>query len=212
MLILSSDGCSASTQLIGLLEDAERFIVNYRLIIEQAPLQAYAAGLGFCPSQTEIRRLYWDERAPFVENIMGIRTSGTRVGRRSRAIAVRFGLSAFSPDGKTIASASSDQTIRVWDAATGTPRQTLEGHSDWVRAVAFSPDGKTIASASDDQTIRVWDAATGTPRQTLEGHSGSIWAVAFSPDGKTIASASSDQTIRVWDAATGTPRQTLEGP
>eukprot|EP00762_Andalucia_godoyi_P008552 ANDGO_01358.mRNA.3 Vegetative incompatibility protein HET-E-1 len=112
---------------------------------------------------------------------------------------------AFSPDGKRIASASSDQTVRVWQ--DGKCIQTLSGHSNSVQSVAFSPDGKRIASASLDGTVKVWQ--DGQCIQTLSGHSNSVQSVAFSPDGKRIASASLDGTVKVWQD--GQCIQTLSG-
>jgi WD40 repeat protein len=99
----------------------------------------------------------------------------------------------------------------VWDAATGAPVATCEGHQGAVKRAAFSPDGTRIVTASDDRTARVWDAATGAPVATCEGHQGEVNHAAFSPDGTRIATASDDNTARVWDAATGAPVATCEG-
>jgi hypothetical protein len=74
---------------------------------------------------------------------------------------------AFSPDGRRIVSGSSDNTLRLWDAATGKPiGPPLQGHTDPVVSVAFSPDGRRIVSGSDDNTLRLWDA-TGAMEVSL---------------------------------------------
>ncbi len=117
----------------------------------------------------------------------------------------------FSPDGKLLATASIDKTVKIWDAETGQEIRTLSGHTDWVNAAAFSPDGKFIASASRDKTVKIWNVESGEPIKTLAGHSDWITSVAFSPDGKLLTSASKDATIKIWNVGNGEAVKTLTG-
>lgn len=110
----------------------------------------------------------------------------------------------FSPDGRRLASASWDDTVRIWNVADGKRLATLAGHADWVFAVRFSPDGRVVASGSKDGTIRLWTAA-GELLRVLTGHSRAVASLCFSPDGKALASGGYDGTVRVWPLAGGKP-------
>jgi WD40 repeat protein len=118
---------------------------------------------------------------------------------------------AYSPDGAILASASYDDTVRLWDVGTGQLRHVLRGHETWVVAVTFCPDGQTVATGSLDRTIRFWDIETGSPVQEPIHCTDLIWSIDVSPDGRLIACGGYDPTITLCDVASGQLHQTLPG-
>ncbi|MGH3815914.1 MAG: AAA family ATPase [Pseudonocardiaceae bacterium] len=129
-------------------------------------------------------------------------------------------LTSFSPDGHTLATASYDRTIRLWDTRDKTnPKalgQPLTGHASWVSSAVFSPDGRTLATAGDDKTVRLWnvtDPANPVPLgPPLSAQSGTIYLVAFSPDGRVLATANEDHTARLWNLSDPTHPALLGKP
>jgi WD40 repeat protein len=116
---------------------------------------------------------------------------------------------AVAPDGSWLVSGSFDNTVGIWDVATGQERATFARRIDaqratftrrieWVNAVAVAPDGSWLVSGNYDGTVRIWDVATGKQRATFTGHTGSVNAVAVSPDGSWLVSGSDDGTVRIW--------------
>jgi WD40 repeat protein len=142
-----------------------------------------------------------------IERVLAARTpAGTEVAQDPQVVkAFRLGREvtgvAFGRDGRLLATASADQTARIWDTTTGEERIRFV-HDDGVTAVAFGPDGHLLATASADQTARVWDTATGRERIQLP-HDEGVAAVAFSPDGRLLATGSFDPNARIWDTASG---------
>ena len=116
---------------------------------------------------------------------------------------------AFSPDGRTLASAGgySESDIRLWDVATGKQIGQLEGHGSYVISLMFWPDGKELASSGTDQTIRTWDVASQKCLDVLRGHRLEVWRLALLPDGKTLVSGAKDGTVCFWDTSVVHPHQ-----
>ncbi len=118
---------------------------------------------------------------------------------------------AISPDGRRLASGSSDHTVWLWDLETGTQLLCLNGHSDAVTSVSFASDGLRLASGSRDKTVRLWELETGSELFCLKTHTDWVNSVAFRPDGQCLASGSRDKTVRVWDLETRSEMHCLRG-
>jgi RNA polymerase sigma factor (sigma-70 family) len=121
---------------------------------------------------------------------------------------------AFSPDGRSLAAATSaggTGDILILDVTTGKELRRLRAHKGAVLAVAFSPDGKVLASGGTDHVIMLWDNASGRILAKINGHKHAVRALAVSPDGRALASGSYDKTVKVWDVPTGKQFLSLAG-
>jgi WD40 repeat protein len=117
---------------------------------------------------------------------------------------------SFSPDGQVLASASHDQTVKLWHLSSRKDFRTLTGHL-WVYDVAFSHDGQLLASANGDHTVKLWEVHTCNELKTLDAHSGNVAAVVFVPNTQMVISGSWDYTIKIWNTKTGNRIRTLNG-
>jgi ribosome assembly protein 4 len=104
----------------------------------------------------------------------------------------------FSPNGRLIASASFDKSVRLWEAATGKFVTTLRGHVERVYQICWSADSRFLVSGSKDSTLKVWAMRTYKPLEDLPGHADEVFSVDWSPDGEKVASGGRDRALRIW--------------
>jgi WD40 repeat protein len=109
----------------------------------------------------------------------------------------------FLPDGRSLVTASFDQTLKLWDIGTKTPVRTMEGHTGIVLTVDVSKDGTTIASGASDNTIKLWDVPKNDPVKTLAAHTAAGSAIAVSLDGLSFATGDETGVVRIWTVADG---------
>jgi hypothetical protein len=109
----------------------------------------------------------------------------------------------FSPDETRLATAGADNSIRLYDVASGKQQLLIQQHADWVTGIDFSRDGKRIVSSSRDRTCRIFDATTGELETTYVGHEVPVLSVVFSPDDKFACSAGRDKRIHLWTLKDG---------
>lgn len=116
----------------------------------------------------------------------------------------------FAPGGRTLAGASENGLLSLWDQQTGVQIGQLKKHKAAVNAIAFSPNGELMATGGDDQTVIIWEMASGKPRRTLKGHDLTVTSLAFSPDESLLASGSGNASVVLWDVKTGKLNRVLK--
>jgi WD40 repeat protein len=118
---------------------------------------------------------------------------------------------AFSADSRWLLTGSNDQTLRLWDAATGTLIRTFTGHLSKVNAIAFVFENNRALSGGADKVLRLWDLSTGQLLSTFDGHREPINSIAVSKDSRLAISGSADKTVKLWDLSKRRAPRTLDG-
>ncbi|XP_014557368.1 hypothetical protein COCVIDRAFT_25929 [Bipolaris victoriae FI3] len=205
------NGKADATKLIALVRDARRFIMAHKWAIENSPLQAYVSALVFSPAGSLVRSHFKEGESQRITIKPSIGDQWSACLQTLEGHSHRVRSVAFSHDSARLASGSSDNTIKIWDASSGECLSTFKGDIDLVFSVAFSHDSMRLASGSSDNTVKIWDATNGECLLTLEGHSYRVGSVAFSHDSMRLASGSSDNTVKIWDANSGERPSRLKG-
>jgi WD40 repeat protein len=148
--------------------------MSHKSAIETTALQVYVSALLFSPRNSLIRKLFQYEEPDFIRIVPAMDDNWSACLQTLEGHSDWVRSVAFSHDSTRLASASFDNTVKIWDASSGACVHTLEGHSSRVTSVAFSHDSMRLASASFDSTVKIWDASSGACLQTLEGHSDSV--------------------------------------
>jgi len=179
------------------------------------PVQTWHEGSLFNDGPGSISKKIWavavspDGRKVAVVGDSTIRILGGRPAESSYIIdssdvqfSSRIPLS-FSPDGKFLASASSESVIKLWKSDERDPFFTIKGPEDGVQSLSFSEDSKLLATTSNDNSVKIWNVPSGNLLKTLKGHKSSVHAIEFSSNNRYLATSSEDQTIRIWNVETG---------
>ena len=193
------------------LNDTYRLLSQFYSIIRSSAIHVYHSALNFIPLDTCLHQTYSSRFPNRIIARQGVPQHWSPLVAVPHGHSRSVNVLSFSPDGSRLASGSHDNTVRLWDGASGIPIATLEGHSHCITSLLFSPDGSRLASGSDDNKVRLWDCASGVPIATLEGHSYSVSSLSFSSDGSQLVSRSDNGTVKLWDRASGAPIVTLEG-